>query len=230
MLKRTLYFATTSNVKFDQYAFIFKDFGFDIERATTVASALTEPQYDPSRPDADESMVNHPLRQIARFAEKWGQIPYMIEDTSLVVDALSKKKAGASGLPGADTKSWWRNLGAEGLLRLLENETARSATFYCQIGVYLGRGHYDFARSELRGRIALDARQGEIALRNIPRTNPFFFHSIFEPDGYESTIAELDVETFCEVDYRRKCAANIADRLVKVAIEESRQIQLFNDR
>lgn len=222
-----LYFATTSRVKFDQYSSIFQELDFDIQRATTVASALAEPQYDPEHPGAELSLVNHPLRQVARFAEKWGQLPYMVEDTMLVIDALSKEKSGPAGLPGADTKNWWRNLEVEGVLRLLRDETHRSATFYCQIGVYLGQGKYDFVQSELKGRIATESRESPDAVANTPKTNPFYFHKIFEPENYSKTIAELGIEDFQRIDYRRRCACKIAERLKKDSIEQRRQMQLF---
>lgn len=228
MSSRHLYFATTSSVKFDQYSYIFRELGFDLHRATTVASALTEPQYDPEHPAGELSLVNHPLRQVARFAEKWGQLPYMVEDTMLVIDALSNEKSGPAGLPGADTKSWWRNLQVEGVLRLLRDEAHRSATFYCQIGVYLGQGKYAFAQAELKGCISTAARESADAVRDFPRTNPFYFHKIFQPEGCSKTLAELSSDEFQRIDYRRRCASIIAKRLSEDLIEERRQMDLFD--
>jgi inosine/xanthosine triphosphate pyrophosphatase family protein len=227
MPSRPLFFATTSSVKFDQYSSIFRVLGFTLYRATTVASALAEPQFDPEHPSGELSLVNHPLRQVARFAEKWGQLPYMVEDTMLVIDALSNEKSGPAGLPGADTKSWWRNLQAEGVLRLLRDQAHRSATFYCQIGVYLGQGKYAFAQSNLKGCISTEVRESADALANFPNTNPFYFHTIFQPEGSPKTIAELGSDEFQIIDYRRQCASKIVERLSEDLIEARRQMELF---
>lgn len=226
---KALYFATTSVVKFDQYKTIFADLNISLRRGTAITSVLIEPQLDPSQSEPELSLIGHPLRQAARFAQKSNQLPYMIEDTMLIADAFSAPGAGSAGLPGGDTKSWWRNLGSRGILTLLKGRQDRGARFVCQIGIYLGQSTYRFVRSELAGTITDQVRVSEVARRDIPYSNPFYFHSIFQPLGSNLTLAEMDASQFQEYDYRRQCAYKLVDELGQY-LQERRQLSLpFGD-
>lgn len=227
----TLFLATTSSVKFAQYSHIFRDMGIVVERGTVIAG-LPEPQLD-YLPDATadsndaEILVSHPLRLAARFVSRWNQVPYVIEDTMLVIDCLSAHGQPVSlGLPGADTKSWWRNLGVAGLLRVLQDAPRRDATFICQLGAYLGQHRYCFATAELRGSIAEEARVSEVAEAQFPASNPFYFHLVFVPEGSRKTLAEMNAEEFSAVDYRRDCAKLLLEKLDKIGWPESLQPKL----
>jgi inosine/xanthosine triphosphate pyrophosphatase family protein len=208
----TLYFATTSQVKFDQYQLIFAEHGIGLRRGTAVSTILVEPQFDIASPLGEIAIINHPLRQAARFVEKSGQVPYMVEDTMLVVGTLSSHFPDPSGLPGADTKSWWRNLGCEGLLRMIGKTCNREARFISQIGVYIGDGHYCFARADLDGSLAFSVRVSDSATADVPLSNPFYFHSIFVPTGCKVTLAEMSATQFKKYDYRRKCVENLVSK------------------
>ncbi len=151
-----LYFSTTSDIKFAQYSLIFDELGFRLERGTSIASVMVEPQHQEDQDQGATLLVGHPLRLAARFAERSGQVPYLVEDTTLVVAALSRNGLSPSGLPGADTKNWWRNLGAEGMLQLLRDAQGREAAFRCQIGAYLDQGDYLYLSVHLTG---IDIRQ-----------------------------------------------------------------------
>lgn len=202
-----IYFGTTSKVKLDQYSNIFCDLGIEIKRGMGIKNTI-EPQYDASIIQKERWLISHPLRRAAPYVQ--GQLPYMIEDTILVIDAFSAKNAGASGLPGADTKSWWRNLRAEGVLKLLGNTKNRKARFICQLGVYFGKEIYAYKKAELWGAITYEVQESERAKLEVPRSNPFYFHTIFQPKGWNMSLAEMGGEEFAKVDYRRKCAKQIA--------------------
>ncbi len=221
-----VYFATSSDVKLRQYQHIFAQLGHQVVRASTVLGSVAEPQADPDLRDAEQALVSHPLRQVARFVERAGTLPYVIEDTMLVIDALSRRQRDPLGLPGADTKSWWRNLGSEGLLSLLEGRERRGAMYVCQLGAYLGKGQYVFKKSVLMGTISPARRSSEAALRDVPVSNPHFFHDIFMPDGRQSTLAEMEGPAFASVDYRGACARSLMDELGKLRYEQQRQLVL----
>jgi inosine/xanthosine triphosphate pyrophosphatase family protein len=221
-----IYFATTSDVKLKQYTLIFREIGFELVRAPMIASAFIEPQVDPSQPDSELIVVAHPLRQAARFAEKINCIPYMKEDTMLTIRALSAATSQGAGLPGPDTKSWWRNLGAEGVLRVLKGKRDRTAIFTCHIGAYLGKGQYRFAQASINGQISTVARVSKRAEKDFPRSNPFFFHSIFEPEGSSLTLAEMNGREFQTHDYRRKCAKELCKELKDFSFQQNRQMSL----
>lgn len=226
-----IYFATTSSVKYSQYALIFKDYGIEIRRGTAITSVLVEPQADYSLDPTGVSVVSHPLRQAARFVARAAQLPYMIEDTMLFVGALSKDIDRYVGLPGADTKNWWHNLGAEGVLRLLRENENRRAAFACQLGVYLGGSKYVFARASLSGSISHDVRLSQVARDDVPVSNPFFFHGIFVPEGDTRTLAEMPGIDFSHFDYRRKCVQSLLSELLRrgASLEEDRQLRLNFD-
>lgn len=224
--KLTIYFASTSEVKLKQYGLIFSDLGAELVRAPMIASASVEPQADPTLPEPDLIIVAHPLRQAARFAERLNCIPYMKEDTMLIINAFNRTRVPGPGLPGADTKNWWRNLAAEGILNLMDGETDRSATFMCQIGAYLGKGQYCFAQASLMGKISLSVRNSDLAKREFPRSNPFFFHSIFQPDNCELTLAEMGACEFQRHDYRRACAKQFIEKLKDFSFNQTRQLLL----
>ncbi|MEQ3528688.1 non-canonical purine NTP pyrophosphatase [Pseudoalteromonas sp. XMcav11-Q] len=227
---QTLYFATSSDVKLKQYKAIFKSLNFDIAQGTVIDNTLIEPQYDPESPEGISSLVAHPLRLAARFISKKKQVPYMIEDTMLIIDEFSKKFELDIGLPGADTKNWWLNLGAEGIIELLKNRTNRKAKFVCQIGAYIGGSKYVFASGYTEGLISQKPAISEIAELEFPYSNPYFFHQIFIPNGMTKTMGELGAKEFSEVDYRRKCARNFVTELAKVDYENinnSEQFDLF---
>lgn len=225
------FFATTSNVKFRQYKPIFAEYGIELRRGTAITSVLVEPQADYTVDPAGISIISHPLRQTARFVAKMGQLPYMIEDTMLFIGDLSKDIERFIGLPGADTKNWWHNLGSQGVLRILKNAVTRRAAFACQLGVYLGGSTYVFARATLFGSISLEARVSQIARDEVPLSNPYFFHEIFVPENEERTLAELSGRDFSHHDYRRRCVTSLFSELLKtgVKLEEDRQLRLNMD-
>lgn len=208
-----LFFVTTSDVKYRQYEIIFDDLGVELRRAIFRPSLLIEPQVEASDPDSELRIVLHPLELLADLMAENNQLPFFVEDTMLFIDKFSKEPGGFNGLPGADTKNWWYNLGAEGVLQLLNGSGNRSARFRCQIAVYIRPDLRHFEQSELRGRIADGIRFSSRAEQEFPRCNPFFFHSIFEPDGCHMTLGELLGTDFPRYDYRRQCAEKLVTSL-----------------
>ncbi len=211
-LPEIVYFATTSQVKFDQYSVIFADHGVELRRATSVSSILIEPQAT-DEPSSDVNIVAHPLRIAARFLTRLGQFPYMIEDTMLFIEAFCANPIASNGLPGADTKNWWANFGDTGVIRLMEGYENRAARYVCQLGAYLGAHRYVFDRYTAGGNISDSPRISEKAKRDYPRSNPNHFHSIFVPDGAIETLGEMDAKCFVRYDYRRRCAESFLTQL-----------------
>nr|WP_321258869.1 non-canonical purine NTP pyrophosphatase [uncultured Pseudodesulfovibrio sp.] len=224
----TIYFGTSSNVKLDQYTVIGSDYGIKVEQGVVVSSAMLEPQLDSSLPDGLSTIVTHPLKLSSRFVARKSQIPYMVEDTMMVVDYFSNNNSqGQLGLPGPDTKNWWLNLGAEGLLHLLSGETRRSAKFYCQIGIYCGPGIYITDEFVVNGEISKCVRFSSAAIDDFPRSNPHYFHSIFIPEGSDMTLGEMPSAIFEKYDYRRKCFKSVISKMKSTIAPNSYQLKLF---
>lgn len=120
----------------------------------------------------------------AREAYKHILSPVLVEDTSLQFLALRK-------LPGPFIKWFLAELGTEGLCRLLDGSPERSALASMQFGLYDGQSFHAFA----------GAREGSIALT--PRgSNGFRWDSIFIPDGYHKTWAEMTDDESQETSMR----------------------------
>jgi non-canonical purine NTP pyrophosphatase (RdgB/HAM1 family) len=224
-----IYFATSSDVKYKQYSYIFNDYGVKLTRATVISSISVEPQADQNDTMNEFRIVAHPLRLAARFAAKTKNLPYMVEDTTLFINEFSKVPTSSFGLPGADTKNWWLNFGAEGILDLLKNKKNREARFTCQIGMYTGGSSYFFEQANLFGVISYEIKTSQIAYDDFPRSNPYFFHSIFIPNNSLKTLAEMSGEEFMNYDYRRICVKNMFtkfdNKIIKWPIDH--QIPLF---
>ncbi|HBT5153321.1 TPA: hypothetical protein MB809_005322, partial [Klebsiella pneumoniae] len=130
-------------------------------------------------------------------------------------------------LPGLDTKRWWRQLGNDGVLRLLSRSKKRKAKYVSQIGCYLNAKQYYFGRGELHGIIAQIPCISEESKVNFPKTNPWFFHQIFIPDGFDVPLSLLSASDFTMVDYRRKALENLLNNLHDNIHGDSDQLRLI---
>ncbi len=170
---------------------------------------LTEPQIVDASADSELALVRHPLKLVARFLAAGKRTPFLVEDTMLFIEFFNSHYEADAELPGHDVKRWWRQLGTDGVLRLMGSTTLRRAHYVSQLGVYLGRDRYVYARGETHGRIAQHSRVADEALRGVPATSPWFFHSIFVPDGSTRTLAEMDAGEFASFDYRRRAVVEL---------------------
>lgn len=218
-------FATSSDIKLNQYRVIFSDYNIGVTKAPIITN-LIEPQLEENSPEGLNLLVAHPLRLASRFVSLHKLYPYMIEDTSIVIDCLSNLEKTKYGLPGADTKSWWNNLGLEGLLKILQDSQNRTATFTAVLGIYLGGNEYIFSRGTTKGLISHKIRVSEISRTHIPYTNPFKFHGIFIPKDSTKTLGEMGKDEFHKYDYRRKAAVILANKLEKYTQEKESQLKL----
>jgi inosine/xanthosine triphosphate pyrophosphatase family protein/GNAT superfamily N-acetyltransferase len=201
-----VYFATGSPEKLTQYRFLARCFGIALHPVKH-AIHLTEPQVEGAGAAAEAQLVDAPLKLFSRFAALQNLYPVMVEDTMLFIEWFNNDFTANPILPGADTKRWWRSLGAAGIIRLMKNADHRRARYACQIGINGMPGRYDRVRYELEGHITSDVRLTSHAVENFPYTNATFFHRIFLPEGATRTLAEMEAEEFTVFDYRRHCFA-----------------------
>ena len=121
--------------------------------------------------------------------------PVLVEDTSLIFNALSK-------LPGPLIKWFLQELGNEGLCRLLDGFSDRSAVAEVCFGLYDGK--------EIKYFYSL--MKGEIAKKPIGEAG-FGWDPIFIPDGYIKTWAEMSDEEQKNSSLRRKAAKQLEEYL-----------------
>lgn len=210
--KTIIYISTTNVKKFAEISSIFTDFNIEAKQVKSPPNELIEPQIERSDPEIEKELVRHPLRLAARFLEVGTTLPFVVEDTALYIEHFNGNFYSAE-LPGYDTKRWWRQLGTTGLLKLMEGSARRRAKYVSQFGCYIRGGQYVVGRGETLGSIAFESRVSGECMRWVPRTSPWFFHSVFIPDGSNLTFGEMNPREFAMFDYKRKAILDFAPRL-----------------
>ncbi|MFB3887889.1 MAG: XTP/dITP diphosphatase [Candidatus Bathyarchaeia archaeon] len=107
-------------------------------------------------------------------------LPLIVEDAGLFVEALK-------GFPGPYAAYVYKTVGNKGLLKLMENQPNRHATFrsaiaYCNS---TNKAHICF-HGEATGQITTQERKGD--------RSAFGFDPIFQPEGSNKTFAEMTLE------------------------------------
>jgi inosine/xanthosine triphosphate pyrophosphatase family protein len=227
--KFTIYFGTTSNVKFAQFRYIFSKKNIDVE-PVSLCTEITEPQADigtDSGVNFFEFIVKYPLLANALHINNRNKvspcIPFMLEDTMMFVDEFSKNSSKGIGLPGADTKNWWKMFRSKKLLDLMRCTSNRRACLVSCIGLYVGTKDIFYGLGITQGEISLEEKESPQAYSDLPASNPYYFHSIFVPQGASKTLAEMGGEEFCLYDYRHK---SVNDLMSKYSFKSRYPIQL----
>ena len=113
-------------------------------------------------------------------------VPVLVEDSGLVFSAWN-------GLPGALVKWFESTVGCEGLLKMLEPFDNREAIAMCYVGYHDGK-EIKTAKGVVQGRVA-DRLQG---------SNGFGWDTLFIPDGYDRTYAEMTAQEKNAISHRRR--------------------------
>jgi non-canonical purine NTP pyrophosphatase (RdgB/HAM1 family) len=125
------------------------------------------------------------LQHKAQLAFDIVRKPVMVEDFSLQINALGR-------LPGPFIKWFWNELGTEGVCKLLDGKSDRSAVARTGAGYCDSNGPRIFI-GERTGRIA-DKPAGQEA---------FGSDAIFIPDGHNKTWAQMSLEEQMETSARK---------------------------
>jgi XTP/dITP diphosphohydrolase len=116
------------------------------------------------------------------------QLPLIVEDAGLFVDALD-------GFPGPYAAYVYKTIHNRGILKLMENQQNRGATFHSAI-VYCSQetGTLLF-EGESKGEITQTERKGD-------GTSGFGFDPIFQPVSSKKTFAEMTLKEKNSVSHR----------------------------
>lgn len=126
-------------------------------------------------PEIQSLNLHEIIRAKAERAYEEVKSPVLVEDTSLVFTALKQ-------LPGPLIKWFLQEVGNEGLCRMLDQHTDRSATAQVLFGYYDGVSLRTFS-GEIKGTIALSPRGEE----------GFGWDPIFIPQGHAKTWGEMSL-------------------------------------
>ena len=121
--------------------------------------------------------------------------PVVVEDTSLCFNALG-------GLPGPYVKWFLRNIGPEGLYKLLAGYDDKSAEAVCTLAYHPGGPDDEVVLFQGRTR-------GEIVYPRGPRD--FGWDPCFQPSGYDKSYAELPKEEKNKISHRYKALKKLKD-------------------
>jgi non-canonical purine NTP pyrophosphatase (RdgB/HAM1 family) len=121
-----------------------------------------------------EELITHKAK--AAYAQL--KTPVLVEDTSLIIKSLGK-------LPGPFIRWFLQELGSEGICRLADMNSDRSALAGTAFGYYDGKQIKIF-KSFLEGSISV----------NPTGDSGFGWNAIFIPNGTDKTLGEMDQEAF----------------------------------
>ena len=138
------------------------------------------------------------LEEVARFGVEWlGKrldVPFFLDDSGLFIDALN-------GFPGVYSAYVYRTLGIDGILKLMKGVKNRNAHFRSVIAYWDGEVHL------FTGRV-----DGEI-INEKRGSGGFGFDSIFVPEGFTRTFAEMTTEEKNLISHRGRALKAFAEWL-----------------
>ncbi|MDH5543645.1 MAG: RdgB/HAM1 family non-canonical purine NTP pyrophosphatase [Nitrospinota bacterium] len=130
--------------------------------------------------------VAEAVRHKAEEAYEQLKTPLLVEDSGLVINVWN-------GLPGALIKWFEEAVHNEGILKMLGDEKDRRAVAQCYVALHNGK----------EVKVACGEVPGSIAFKPSGDTG-FGWDSIFIPDGYEITYAEMPSEKKNSISHRKK--------------------------
>jgi len=132
-------------------------------------------------------IVEHKVKQAYAIVKK----PVIVEDVSLVFDALGK-------LPGPLIKWFLEELKVDGLCKNLDNYEDRSATAQILFAYYDGQ-EIKYFYGESRGTVATKPR-GDFG---------FGWNAVFIPEGSDKTFAEMPDKELAPFSHRAKAVEKL---------------------
>ena len=129
-----------------------------------------------------------------KYALKEAKGPLIIDDTSLCFNAIC-------GLPGPYIKDFLAKLKPEGLYKLIEKNNDKTAYAQCIIGLGFNNNY----------KLFIGRTNGSIV---VPRgIEKFGWDSVFQPDGFDKTYAELNKDVKNSISHRYKAIALMMEYL-----------------
>jgi non-canonical purine NTP pyrophosphatase (RdgB/HAM1 family) len=133
------------------------------------------------------AVVEHKAKQAYQVMQQ----PVLVEDVALTFTAMGR-------LPGTLIKWFLEELGNDGLCKLADGLDSRNAMAEIMYGLHDGTDTHFFQASS----------SGQVA--KVPRgSHGFGWNSIFIPDGYQKTFAEMTGRELHEIGFRSKAIANL---------------------
>ncbi len=148
--------------------------------------------YPEMQADALEEVASQGLDWLCQHTQE----AVMLDDAGLFIDAFD-------GFPGVYSAYVFKTLGNSGILKLLEGNDNRAATFKACIGLRLQNGSHHFFNGECKGTIIEELRGEE----------GFGYDPIFVPEEKPLTFAQMGMDEKNELSHRGRAFAKMAQFL-----------------
>jgi len=166
-------FVTTNKGKFAEIDKMIRDNGHEPEHIPVA--------YPEMQTDSLEMVVIQGLYWLIEHYNK----PLLCDDSGLFVDAIG-------GFPGVYSAYAFKNIGCDGILKLMDGKKDRNARFECCLGFIEPGKEPLLFRGTSEGTIS-HSQKGD---------KGFGFDPIFVPDGYEKTFSELSMDIKNKISHR----------------------------
>lgn len=191
MSRSTISFVTGNKKKLEEFVAIL---GSNFPH-TVVSNGLDLPEYQ----GTPEEVVSEKCKEAARQVRG----PVFVEDTSLCFNALG-------GLPGPYIKWFLKNLGPEGLPRLISDWEDKSAQAVCMFAYSPGQD----------GEVTVFEGRTEGQIVSPPRgKRDFGWDPVFQPMGYEETYAEMESTIKNSISHRGRALEKLKKHFCDVTIK-----------
>lgn len=178
-----LFLASGNPHKIEELQQILKPLGIHLKSTIDFPDA---PEVDEDRPD----LKGNALKKARFWFEKTG-LPSIADDTGLEVEALDGAPGVYSARYAGENVTYRQNV--DKLLKEMEGEQNRNAQFRTVIAFVIDKEEY-FFEGICEGEI-LEVQRGE---------KGFGYDPVFQPIGYDKTLAELDSEEKNKISHRGK--------------------------
>lgn len=186
--KQPLYFASNSAEKFDDYRFLVGSYA-DLKWFRLTIEEIKTLDFD--------VVVRRKIQLVKQFLP---YSPFLVEQTGIIIHAWQR-------LPGPTTGLFMETLGNSGICRMMQGFKAREASIVTYLGYHATNGEVEVFLGKVNGRIADEPRGDQ----------GYGWASIFIPDGYDKTHAEMTYEKRIDISTRMRATREFYSAVFKEA-------------
>lgn len=199
-----VYFYTTSSDKYLQARYVFNRCGLPLRQFRSKTDS-----YHETESHGTEVLLTEALDEIR--ASLGDSSLFFVEDTSVVIDALSDE---GRDVPGLHVKEWFAKTRFADLdSDLRRSGRGRGARIYSDIALHIpGLARPAFFHGEVCGAVA-DSAPDFLANQQHPWLTPDTFNGWFIPEGTDRRLGEMSIEESLRYDFRVKALLDLIDRL-----------------
>ena len=239
MLKLNITFFTSSRIKLTHLSYLAKQVKRDREICIRSFHQLTyHANYvEPRILDRDtllKDSVKSAISQCKKSGMDKGMFIFLIEDTSVSIDALSDN---GREVPGLDVKYWMKDMTFEQLNKKLKGKSRKASVRSDMILFNTDQSIYIHKHDIVNGAI-VDKEDSSIETNLVfPWLDDKTFNKWFAPEGFRKPMSKLTIKETQKVDFRKKTFQKILNSFFKIRVlddyysqRNNTHIQLFKKK